>query len=507
MRRIVQTAFPRKLRGRRGRARAGQVSAVATIFGLLLVVAFIAQFEIAPLPGQLALAELGHVSEVENQMGRLQVDVLALAGHSNMPLSIVTPITLGSTAVPPFGLASPGMLGPDTHEYANLTYTTSRIFPFLPLWNATPGCSDTGSPCNKGVEWDNITGTPNSTYSFKLNGGSPSFLLNFTGSYDSITVNWLGKSIGITYLEFNGSYLHITMDKGSNGGGGNPRIVVLVYGQHDVVETALNGQGIDMRTSFVGTDGSQICPATNLSSTDSFYWNGTGNSNTAVNVTWFNNVGYDTGPTVFTFGTTSTESFQNVSLGNSGCAWTRAYASSYPVELGPGIAVNLQNRYVSDTVVAFDHGAVVASTAGAGSTMISPPPFEFTESTAGWDATIHVVNVIANRTAASGTGLVGVVTQLVSVDTATLTQQLGNGEYFTGAFFNLTTAYPEAWTQFFQQLPSTAIVSGPTCIEIGAAFTSGSCLAPPPGHYSQIRGQIALAELTLIEATVTESVT
>jgi hypothetical protein len=62
----------RTIRQRRWRSRKAQVSAVATIFGLLLVVSFIANYLSTVLPGQMEVNELSHIATVENELSRLQ---------------------------------------------------------------------------------------------------------------------------------------------------------------------------------------------------------------------------------------------------------------------------------------------------------------------------------------------------------------------------------------------------------------------------------------------------
>jgi len=62
----------RQLRKWRRRGRRGQVAAVATIFGLLLVVVFIANYLTTTLPAQMSVNDLDHVIQVENQVGQLQ---------------------------------------------------------------------------------------------------------------------------------------------------------------------------------------------------------------------------------------------------------------------------------------------------------------------------------------------------------------------------------------------------------------------------------------------------
>ncbi|HTT26323.1 MAG TPA: hypothetical protein VMH90_05110, partial [Thermoplasmata archaeon] len=104
---------PRTIRQRRERARKGQVAAVATTLCLLLVVTFLSNYLVYQLPGQMADVEFQHLTQVENQLARLQATILAQAERPAFPLTIDTPISLGSTGQPPFGPPAAGTVGPE----------------------------------------------------------------------------------------------------------------------------------------------------------------------------------------------------------------------------------------------------------------------------------------------------------------------------------------------------------------------------------------------------------
>jgi hypothetical protein len=110
------------LRQRRGRARKGQVSAIATIFGLLLVVTFISNFILLQLPGEEASNEYAHVLLVENQLATLQGVLFAQSRVAAGPYTLTAPVSLGAQGVPPFGEASGSTLYLQNDSYlANLT--------------------------------------------------------------------------------------------------------------------------------------------------------------------------------------------------------------------------------------------------------------------------------------------------------------------------------------------------------------------------------------------------
>ena len=476
------------------------MAAVATVLGLLLVVSFIASYVLVDLPNQMQQAEFDHTLLVENQLGALQSSILAQAGNPGMPVSVLSPVTLGSSAVPPFAPASDGSLQPEPNgTQVGLAYSYSRFVSAPPAWNASPGCPPTGHPCNSGTSWDNITGAPNSTYTFKLNGGAPSFVFNFTGNNDTISITWLGKSVGFVYMIFNGSFLHVTMTKGSNGGAGtSPFIVTTFYGQNDVLETGLNGAGITMLTRFFGSTNGQLCPVANLSNSDSFYWNATSNTNTNVTVDWLNSIGYSSGPTSFTVGTGSTLTFQNITQFPGGCAWTKAFTANYLSTALSGVRVHLNNRYSPPADLLYDQGAVILSHPGLGSIMVAPPRITASPVVGGgWLANLTIVNVEGSFVDVAGTQTTGVVSHVQSIQTYVINGQPLKSLFLTGVLLTLTTPYPNAWDSFFDTLPGGPILGPVACTPLGTLTPGTTCLVPPAGVSSRLTVPLNLVTLAV----------
>ncbi len=104
------------------RSRKAQVSAVATILGLLLVVTYIANYLSTTLPSQMGTNDLDHVLQVENQMGQFQalLEQYSAAGAVGAP--VTQPVTLGSQGLPPFADADFGSIGPLNGSSYTLSY-------------------------------------------------------------------------------------------------------------------------------------------------------------------------------------------------------------------------------------------------------------------------------------------------------------------------------------------------------------------------------------------------
>ncbi|MGI0154840.1 MAG: hypothetical protein ACREDE_01715, partial [Thermoplasmata archaeon] len=106
------TGRRRPLRKWRLRGRRGQVAAVATILGLLLVVTFLANYLTATLPGQMSVNDLQHDVQVENQVGRLQALLAASVTSGAVGAQLSAPVTLGGAGQPPFAGADSGWVSP-----------------------------------------------------------------------------------------------------------------------------------------------------------------------------------------------------------------------------------------------------------------------------------------------------------------------------------------------------------------------------------------------------------
>jgi hypothetical protein len=110
----------------RRRGRRAQVSAVATLLGLLLVVTFIANYLTTQLPNQMNANDLAHEVQVENQLGRASSLLYQASSANTIGAQLTQPLSLGSAGVPPFA-------GPDTSYLsapvngtgATVNYTTT----------------------------------------------------------------------------------------------------------------------------------------------------------------------------------------------------------------------------------------------------------------------------------------------------------------------------------------------------------------------------------------------
>ncbi|HKS59924.1 MAG TPA: hypothetical protein VJS68_04010, partial [Thermoplasmata archaeon] len=188
----------RTIRQRKLRASKGQVSAIVTIFALLLLVSFIANFVLLQLPSQEQELEFEHVLQVENQLSRLQATILSQALNPAIPLPLASPVTLSAAPDPPFGVVATGSIQnePITAQ-STASYQLARVVPSPPNWENGSGClgssggSCTGNKCQANNCTWNETFQNNATITIKI-AGSLNLVWNITGSNDVINVGWSG---------------------------------------------------------------------------------------------------------------------------------------------------------------------------------------------------------------------------------------------------------------------------------------------------------------------------
>lgn len=505
----------RTIRQRRHRARKGQVAAVATILGLLLVVTFISSFILQPLPQQMAALESQHALQVEDQLARLQATILAEAQNPSYRVALSTPITLGSAALPPWGAASPGQILPEGGSVRTVTnYQLAHVVPHEPNWNNGSSCLFGGSgkcTSNGNIDTWNVTNENNTNFTLTVNGNRNSVQYNITGSNDTITIDWTGGDTGFVNFIINGSDDHIIYNKGGSDTT-SPIANFYFFGQRDVFDFNPSGShaspgAMTLNVVFIGSL-SLICPYGNLSSTDRLGTLTAGGSKLNMTVTWWNAVGYTSPPHTIPYpgGAAASEylTFQNVT-GVVGCAFTLGYATNYATQYGAGILVHLFNTYQPTVDVAYDQGAVVESTAGGSSIMVSPPPLTYSVQPQGVVATMTLVNLVGNFSTTGGYATADITSTVLSVQTVDV--QNGQSRFYlaTPLFVNVTTAFPAAWASFFTGHP-TVFPSGATCLASTPIAAPYSCLAPPPGTLVTISAALSAQGLTVTTITATVSV-
>ncbi|MCI4362794.1 MAG: hypothetical protein L3K13_00585 [Thermoplasmata archaeon] len=500
------------IRQRRRRARAGQVSAVAVVLGLLLVVTFIANYLAQTLPSQMQELEFEHTLQVEDQLGRIQTAVLAEATHPHQPLALTSPVTLGSQSLPPFAPASTGSLVLDPASFSLSTqYSVARVFQAAPHWGMGSACLGTGNgTCLLGSgPYSYNASAGNSTFTVTIAAASSTLFYNISGSGDTLSVSQTGATPSNLQIIVVGSNDTVTVSE-SVPLVLSPHYTVQFFGQNDqlnaLVAGAHSGPGTTrFLTSFAGDNGG-LCPFDNGSASDTFNLVDTSNAFTA-NSTWWNSVGYVTAPaTQALLAPNSFATFQN-RTGFLPCGFTRAVGTIYTTSFLSGLKVHLANRYNPPEDILYEDGAVILSHPGSGSFMTGPPTISIHRSLLGAEvANFTIVNVVGggkgSPTSEGGTATAGVSTQLLSVDSFQVQDNSTTGVALAGLWLNLTTPYPDAWAQYLNAFPPGVLVGGAVSCSTGALPSGFSCLIPPSGQLSTLSGELLVSELDFSAITV-----
>ncbi|MGI0071816.1 MAG: hypothetical protein ACRECT_07135 [Thermoplasmata archaeon] len=215
------------------RGRRAQVSAVATILGLLLVVTFIANYLTTTLPGQMSTNDLDHVIQVENQVGRLQALLEAASGANAVGKQFTQPVTLGGAGQPPFAPADGGTFGPSNGStFALAVPIGNGVWTYTPptvarsVYTPGAGCSlASGSPTS-------VTCTGAGILLWNLSEAGKTSI-TFTGSAATGTYNINIQDSGTSTTNL----ATITLSLGSG------TLNVLVIGNYDSIPLRLTGTG------------------------------------------------------------------------------------------------------------------------------------------------------------------------------------------------------------------------------------------------------------------------
>ena len=502
---------------RRGRARKAQVSAIAVVLSLLLIVSFIANFITTQLPGEMSQIEFQHIVQVRDQLARFQATILAEALENGPKLAVPSPVTLGSDSVPPFGPPVSSSITPLPSEAQSTSYTAvSKIFPAPPKWNqGTDPCSSgtSGTPCsaNGNIQFWNFSQQNNTSLKIKVSGGNNGLVYNFTGNNDTITITWTGKDTRFVLVNVNGSDNVVNYIKSGSDTLG-PVVQFNFWGQRDVFTFSPSGShssggSMQIGVQFVG----QLrgtCPYANLAATDRVGTLGTGGSNINMTVVWWNSIGFVTAPHVEAYpgGALPTErlAWQNNSAPVE-CAFEKSFPSAYRGSYGGGINVHINNQYTPQANVAYEQGAVILAEAGGQAVMASPPAFNFTPVPGGFNGRVTLVDFVGNPGGQAGIATAALVSQVLSVASVTLVGGSTQISLISAFLLNITTLYPSAWMSYFNGNPFAFPFSA-TCSSSVVIATPYSCTNPPPGVAVTVTAPFTVESLVLTVITVAVSI-
>ncbi|HTW77790.1 MAG TPA: hypothetical protein VMG14_08535, partial [Thermoplasmata archaeon] len=461
----------RSSRSWRRRGRRGQVAAVATILGLLLVVTFIANYLTTTLPNQMSINDLDHELQVENQLGRFQALLEQVANVGAVGAPLTQPVTLGSSGLPPFADADMGSIGPLNGSNYSLSYTLAGPTSYSPPNAGTPGgyagtCALTSTSAVVQLACTglahvtyNFTGTPSEGFVFDLDAGG-TFALNVTtsgttaapepidvamsdaspldlyvlGSNDSIslgistgsTVNLieLGTNDSVTISEAAASTVHLYAvgyhDTVTISDGVGLVLTAYLFGWDDSVTMSSSSSASTTATQvtvyFVGfLTSATACPSDNLAATDSV-----AGSNSKGSYHAYYNVTATFTPTAVT-DWTQTVSKQSPAQASCPFLATATYAPT--TYHSAGIDVHLYNTYAPAADVAFDAGAILYAQPGGTPLVLDDPGLTVVETSTSvvTSVSLWLPFFIGKGAAESGIGTADLSARLVALTSIVLT--------------------------------------------------------------------------------------
>jgi hypothetical protein len=527
-----------RIRMHRGRARRrrlrsdprGQVAAIATLFGLLIVVSLISELAIAPLPTEEQNSELQHLFQVEDQFGQLQADLMLEAHNPHFRTTISAPITLGSAPVPPFGSASSSELALlPTGASTRLTAETIRSGPnwgtgslcsspdgSTSTSGGTTTCTFTANGCSGAQTWN--VSLSSATYVFDLKGNSGSCqIINVTGNSNTITIIQTANNMGSFNFSLYGSHNTITVEW---QGKTSAAMQFYIYGSNNTYEYgsggSFNGNSVGIVTHFIGEavpPGTGGCPVDNLASYDKVGPLKTSGSGDTQGLYFYNSNGINNGPTTVTPSGSPTLTWQNISEtpSTSKCAFggTGPSGKFYPFLFGGGsLSANLENRYTGAVTLSMEGGAILAGQS-SGAVLVDPPAFNFSSNATANSARLTFFNFVetSSRTA-SGYSTAAIVTQLLSetVFQATFPLTVNGVQEYVIPTLNVTTSYPSAWLAYFNGLAPDLLNGTVSCYSATPIASPYSCYHPPAGAYVSLTLPLNVSSLLVTVATIQISV-
>jgi len=508
--------FSRRAWRRRGRK--GQVAAVATMLGLLLVVTLLANYLATQLPAQMQVNDVNHAIAVADQIARLDSELQGASAVGAVGAVLSEPVSLGTSGVPPFSPSDGSSigLGPQGSQLATSFHVTGPARYNPPSVGpaggyATPCATHTTttltcSSSSSHIVWNFSSATPTS-YSVTTSGGtynvsfsasnstigataSSSAPLNMLviGSNDTITLTISGSSTQV-HITLIGNYDTVQFAAGSWS---SSLVTIYGVGVHDAVDsTSMSASNSKLVATFFGSNDSVSLGT--MSATSSYfnvYLNGFTPSSPASSCP-VGNLAYNTDSVAVgthsgsgTYNVTYNDS--TVSGGTAPSPWTGTWGTAstscpfYTTVALPQVSsgsvgglflVALRNTYTQPGVVAFDEGAVVLAQRNGIPLMLVPPEISYVSS----DLTLWVPEFVGSSGGGVGTevgtGTAEVAMRLVSLLNVSLP---ASGYNLSGTTsIAVTTPFAAAW---FSALNATA--SPLTGHVVCAPKTSVACVGP-----------------------------
>ena len=261
---------------------------MATVLALLLFVSFLATFVLGQLSSQMSAQEFQHQIQVEDQLEHLQDSILEAAAAWSPGGAGLTPAVAwnqGNLCTPAAGVCT----------------------------------NSVSSQCSPALIYNESINSTALTYD--LTGAHDCIVINLLGNHDTVTMEVTGTNAGSLIFTLFGT--NDTVNLGSGVTGSGLQASFYLYGGYDTFEgsSGPKGSSLFVNTYFIGEiPTSGACPYADLVSTDAYSFTGASATNSILNLTWYNAIGYTTTyhatsgwPGTGNTGTGVTTGWQNVS--------------------------------------------------------------------------------------------------------------------------------------------------------------------------------------------------
>lgn len=503
------------------------------------MVTFIANYLSTTLPNQMAVNDLTHEVQVENQLGHFTRALQSVSEGAAIGAPLAQPISLGSVGVPPFANPDGGSIS-SIRGQPNASVSFGMVgTQYIPPtgWVQVPytgGCTaspnathPTSIDCTGKGTYTNITysfsGSTNYDFSVKGEGGA-TFDLNFSTNYSAIDVSATGgANIGTTFvLAVVG--VHNTISFSAEGGA---NFTILVVGSYNTLSFSAKGVSSHATAVIVGNHDSVISSIrTDLVEAWGSY--DTVSPSTGVSTVYFNSFDPDNPSTplcpytgaltdrVISAGGGGTLTYNNTQLNNtpgatgvspyapfgswttflntprpSACIFFPAYPAGGRGVTAASFVVELRNTYAPGAEVAFDQGAVVYAQPGGYPILIDPPPITFSHGI----ATVWLPAFLRPVGSEAGIGTAMISTHMVSAQRITFP---GGGWYPNPAqpvTLVYETPYGFAWNH--SSFATSLRASGGTVACVPEPSTACDGPYEPGGPLATVTIQLPATMLTI----------
>lgn len=366
--------------------RSGAAGAVATIFVILIILAFINIYVVGYIEPQARLQQYNHMQQLLSQFSTLRVQEY-LISSSAWKYPVSSPLSLGTPGLAPFSQPVDGQLGFQPYgSNISISYALgSPVFQpkgglyFYENASGGPGSGGPGGPGGGGIG-NHTTFLPSSTGKVYGSGNAGNWI-------------WYVPEGKVAYLIVNGNYINqddYDVFLGGNGGPAlnNFTLITIMYGSHNIMD--FTGVGNNLRVWYIVYGSDDVL--SDQSNPCGFAFQGS-NDQGYVQVYGTN----DTGPT----------------------GWPAFQTIPQQLNLSGAMSLSVYNTNYPDQTIVYQAGAIFLLQDGR-AVPVQKPQMSFTNTSHGAIINLGLISLSGSTFTDSGNGPVPVSQTLLSNRTITV---------------------------------------------------------------------------------------